>query len=345
MLAPRISFERRRARWRNGWSWIVGSVHAWSARRSVAVPMLLADYLIRLRIRAGEGDRFANRKVIVSLVSAVFIWHCGYRTRRIKATPDMMKKSRLMLAAGPILAFSTLGLAADCYETDATSACKAIVIPAGDYEYLRRELVTIPGEYRNIASSTNTVMTIRTLSGKAMCEEVAYTQGVRDFWVSGDGRFFGFHSYQVEADGHYVFDRAGTGTKLSTGTRPVFSGDASMFAAVQQSGAGWGNLEGLSIWKIRPRGTTVLFEMTETLPKGSEWKIDRWLTNSEIHLSMKSDAAVNAAMQGTFGSYEERIEQVEPERYRLFNDGSGWKLESIIPGQGASLLFDEVHKK
>ncbi len=211
------------------------------------------------------------------------------------------------------------------HETSPSASCKEISISPDATEGVRDEPVSVPGEYNNIARSTKTVMTIEALGGAAVCFSVIDWNVVEQFWISGDGRFFGFHTYGMEADGHHVIDRAGSGAILATGVRPAFSDDATMFASAQRTAAGWGNLEGLGIWKIDPDGTQMVYEFTNGLLEGLDWRIDNWVGNNEIRLTVASSAAVVASDL----SFEEELEQAERLNYRLIDRGSGWKLEEI----------------
>jgi hypothetical protein len=107
-----------------------------------------------------------------------------------------------------------------------------------------------------------------------------------DFETFGGGRFIGFMFSGYEYFGYILIDRAaqGNAAQIETGDKPVFSPDGRHFAAVQLSGSGWGNLEGLSVWSLRPGGTTQRLFFS-ALPAGEDWRIDGWRRDGCIALS------------------------------------------------------------
>lgn len=92
-----------------------------------------------------------------------------------------------------------------------------------------------------------------------------------------DGRYLGFHFHGYEFFGYRLIDRRMRGEQavIETGEAPVFSPDGRHLAAVQVSGAGFGNLEGLAIWRVEA-GRTAQILFTELLPQGEDWRIDGW---------------------------------------------------------------------
>jgi hypothetical protein len=101
-----------------------------------------------------------------------------------------------------------------------------------------------------------------------------------------DGRYLGFHFNGYEFFGYRLVDRRmrGEDAVIETGEAPVFSPDGRHFAAVQVSGASFGNLEGLAIWRVEAdRTVQILF--TELLPQGEDWQIDGWPREDCISVS------------------------------------------------------------
>lgn len=113
-----------------------------------------------------------------------------------------------------------------------------------------------------------------------------------DFEAFGGGRFLGFAFTGYEYFGYLLIDRAARGEAalIETGAVPAFSPDGRHFAAIQLSGSGWGNLEGLGIWDVSPGGVTQRLFLT-ALPAGEDWRIDGWRRAGCIALSA---AAMNA---------------------------------------------------
>jgi hypothetical protein len=206
-----------------------------------------------------------------------------------------------------------------------SATCEEILKSPDQSEIPRAEPVAIPGEYRDIASSTISTMKINMLSGGVTCFDVRDWSVVEQFWISGDGRFFGFHTFGLEADGHYVIDRIAPDIILETGLRPVFSDDATMFAAAQRTGAGWGNLEGLGVWRVGPDGTESVYKFNNGLLDGLDWRVDSWIGNDEVRLSTVHEFAL-----GEDGdSFEEILAQSKRYDYRLIERGADWELEDI----------------
>ncbi|GAB5480507.1 MAG: hypothetical protein Pars92KO_02640 [Parasphingorhabdus sp.] len=223
------------------------------------------------------------------------------------------------------LCVPSVTLAMDDKNFSSSATCEEVLKSPDQSEILREEPVIIPGEYRDIASSTESAMRIKMLSGGVTCFDVRDWSVVEQFWISGDGRFFGFHTFGLEADGHHVVDRIASDIILETGLRPVFSDDATMFAAAQRTGAGWGNLEGLGVWRVGPDGTESVYKFNNGLLDGLDWRVDGWIGNDEVRLSTVHEFAL-----GEDGdSFEEILTQSKRYDYRLIKRGADWELEDI----------------
>ncbi len=223
------------------------------------------------------------------------------------------------------LCVPSVTLAMDDGNVLSSATCEEVLESPDQSEIQREEPVTIPGEYRDIASSTKSAMKIKTLRGGITCFDVRDWNVVEQFWISGDGRFFGFHTFGLEADGHHVIDRIAPDIILETGLRPVFSDDATMFAAAQRTGAGWGNLEGLGVWRVGPDGTESVYKFNNGLLDGLDWRIDSWIGNDEVRLSTIHEFAL-----GEDGdSFEEILAKSKRYNYRLIKRGANWELEDI----------------
>jgi hypothetical protein len=107
-----------------------------------------------------------------------------------------------------------------------------------------------------------------------------------DFEAFGGGRFLGFVFSGYEYYGYLLIDRAahGEAAQIETGAVPAFSPDGRHFAAIQLSGSGWGNLEGLGIWDVNPGGVTQRL-LLSALPAGEDWRIDGWRRAGCVALS------------------------------------------------------------
>jgi hypothetical protein len=107
-----------------------------------------------------------------------------------------------------------------------------------------------------------------------------------NFQQFGGGRFLGFSFMGYEFYGYTLVDRTMTGEEamIDTGETPVFSPDGRYFAAVQFSGAGWGNLEAFALWEVTPEGARQRLFNT-ALPAAEDWRVDGWPREDCVALS------------------------------------------------------------
>jgi hypothetical protein len=140
-----------------------------------------------------------------------------------------------------------------------------------------RRVPVIPAELRfMVREASRDRLVIRMLGGSVIAIDISQFEP-ENFREFGDGRFLGFSFLGYETYGYMLVDRAmfGVTSVIDTGEAPVFSPDGRHFAAVQTSGAGFGNLEGLGIWAVRPAASVQIFA-SDVLPEGEEWRIDGW---------------------------------------------------------------------
>lgn len=140
-----------------------------------------------------------------------------------------------------------------------------------------RRVPVIPPELRAmVQEASRDRLAIRMLGGSITAIDISQFEP-ENFQQYGDGRFLGFSFLGYEFYGYMLVDRAmfGVTAVIDTGEAPVFSPDGHHFAAVQTSGAGFGNLEGLGIWEVRPAGSVQIFA-SDVLPDGEQWRIDGW---------------------------------------------------------------------
>jgi len=140
-----------------------------------------------------------------------------------------------------------------------------------------KRVPVIPAELRAMVNeATRDRLAIRMLGGSVTAIDISQFEP-ENFRQFGDGRFLGFSFQGYEFYGYMLVDRAmfGVTAVIDTGEMPVFSPDGRHFAAVQTSGAGFGNLEGLGIWQVRPAGSVQIFS-SDVLPEGEDWRIDSW---------------------------------------------------------------------
>jgi hypothetical protein len=152
----------------------------------------------------------------------------------------------------------------------------------------RKVAPVVPAELRPmVREATRDRLVVRSLAGADIVIDISEMEPER-FVAFADGRYFGFSFIGYEYYGFLLIDRAMAGEEavIATGEPPVFAADGGHFAAVQTSGAAFGNLEGLGIWEVRP-GRTVQIFVTDVLPEGEEWRIDGWPRDDCVSVSWR----------------------------------------------------------
>lgn len=156
----------------------------------------------------------------------------------------------------------------------------------------RKTAPVIPPALRPmVQDATANRLLIRGLNGGTIEVDISEMLPER-FEAFGGGRFLGFAFTGYEFYGYLLIDRAARGdaARIETGATPVFSPDGHHFAAVQLSGSGFGNLEGLAVWDVGTAAVTLRLFMS-ALPAGEDWRIDSWRQAGCLALSA---AAMNA---------------------------------------------------
>ncbi len=156
----------------------------------------------------------------------------------------------------------------------------------------RKTAPVIPPALRPmVREATANRLLVRGLDGGTIAVDISEMVPA-DFEAFAGGRFLGFAFSGYEYYGYLMIDRAANGdaATIETGAKPVFSPDGRHFAAIQFSGSGWGNLEGLSIWDVAPRTVTQRL-LISAMPAGEDWRIDGWRRAGCLALSA---AAMNA---------------------------------------------------
>lgn len=127
-----------------------------------------------------------------------------------------------------------------------------------------------------VREATPDRLVVRVLGGGEIIATLGDIETERFAGFAG-GRYLGFHFEGYEFFGYRLIDRRmrGEAAVIETGDVPVFSSDGRHFAAAQVSGAAYGNLEGVAIWRVDADRTVQIF-FTDVLPQGEEWRIDSW---------------------------------------------------------------------
>ena len=164
----------------------------------------------------------------------------------------------------------------------------AVAAPAGAQESTPRqdyELITgqpkrapvIPPEFRvMVVESTPDRLVVRGVSGQPIPVSLDWIEP-ETFTTYQDGRYLAFPFNGYESFGYLMVDRRGqgAGAVIDLGHAPSFSPDGRFFAAAQMSDAGWGNLEGVALWEVRP-DRTIRRLFSDAVPYGHDWRVDGW---------------------------------------------------------------------
>ena len=148
----------------------------------------------------------------------------------------------------------------------------------------RATALPVPARHAAVLSSSRDRFAVATLSGGIVCVDTRPMTRVGGFTLSADQRFLAFDWTGYEADGHVIVDRSGAGQWIDTGAPPVASPSGRRLAAVQQSEAAFGALEGFGLWEIGRVGLRQI-ALLQDIPSLADWRIDRWAGESCVYLS------------------------------------------------------------
>jgi hypothetical protein len=127
---------------------------------------------------------------------------------------------------------------------------------------------SIPREYRDIVSSTKTVITIQGLRGKPACVALSWISEIGDITLSDDKRFLDFDHSGFETSGHQVVDRI-SGADADVEGLPYFSDNRSRIASAQVEPNTQDDYAGIGVWEIRRDSIVQLaYVHAEDLPNG-----------------------------------------------------------------------------
>lgn len=229
--------------------------------------------------------------------------------------------SNLPRFAARVLSLAFLCSAASAY---AAPSCPPRT-PAADEPFLEKAPI-IPAQYAAIMSASKTDLAIETDTKKSVCVRLGWIFELDGFWNSPDMRFVGFSISGYEYHGHILVDRRGEGKEIQTGAKPVFSPDGKHFAFAQVSDAGWGNFEGIGLWRTDKKGSSKVLsiensEAAQPLPYGTDWRVDRWRGNNRVELSMIQEGDFAAG-----DDYAESIAKSPRKTYTIRRQGRGWKF-------------------
>jgi hypothetical protein len=185
---------------------------------------------------------------------------------------------------------------------------------------------SIPREYRDIVSSTKTVITIQGLAGKPACVALSWISEIREVTLSDDKRFLDFGHSGFEASGHQVVDRL-SGANVDVGGLPDFSEDRSRIASAQVDPNTQDDFVGIGVWEVRRDSIVRLaYVSAEDLPSGQVYEVDRWVGNDCVELSSLSSED-SEKLQDQWQSHPARADRFARLHFRFAPVAGKWRLE------------------
>lgn len=198
-------------------------------------------------------------------------------------------------------------------------ALEALSEPLND----RTVPLVVPRQFAMLVRASRDQFAVSTIYGGTTCVDTRPMTKVSRFAITKDRRFLSFDWLGYEADGHVIVDRTGKGQAIDTGVAPVFSPSGRRFAAVQQSEAAFGALEGFGVWQVGAVGVREL-ALHQDIPSLADWRIDGWVGEDCIDLSGIPHDRIPA---GTTS-----LAKLARERYVANPVGEGWLLTPSATG-------------
>jgi hypothetical protein len=149
----------------------------------------------------------------------------------------------------------------------------------------RTKPVPVPPVFERLAKSDMDHLAFATADGNTICVDTTWIESIDGPELSEDGRFASFAWLGYEAFGHVIVDRSGQGQVVDTGNAPLPSPDGKRLASVDLSESGFGSLNALAVWDVRPAGLRPVAAMSEGFPAG-DWRIEGWQGESCVRLSV-----------------------------------------------------------
>ena len=157
------------------------------------------------------------------------------------------------------------------------------------YEEITRRpkpVPTIPAALRSIVTAPNNEWLVIRMNDGSQHRIGIGSVDIDKMEGFQDNRFIGFEIGGHEEYGYILVDRTGRGelADIPTGGRPAFSGDGRHFAAAEISESGFGNLNGVALWEIKPAGVRRLF-YTDSVRYGFHWRADSFVGPTCVRFS------------------------------------------------------------
>lgn len=138
----------------------------------------------------------------------------------------------------------------------------------------QKPVPVVPAPLRQTVSATNEWVTVRMGDGSPFRVGIG-ALAVDQLEGFQNGRFIGFGISGNEEYGYILVDRMGRGHLIEShiGSRPSFAEDGRHFAAAEISESGFGNLNGVALWEVRPAAVRRLF-YTDSVRSGFQWRAE-----------------------------------------------------------------------
>ena len=133
-----------------------------------------------------------------------------------------------------------------------------------------------------ILSASGSVITVRSLSGPAVCIPLSWIDTIDEVYLSEDGRLLDFDHAGDQDRGHFLVDRRAR-VAIETGTQPESSDDGTMLAAVPPARHDEEGVDEIGVWHVLP--DRIERSATVTPPEGEAWRVERWVGNGCVELS------------------------------------------------------------
>jgi len=228
-----------------------------------------------------------------------------------------------MLGAMGLLAVATTATAASAATAGPELArcprLDALDEPLND----RTRPLPVPAAFARLVASGREQFAVATIAGTVVCVDTRPMTRVSGFRLSEDRRFLEFDWLGYEADGHIVVDRTGKGQVIDTGVAPVVSPSRRRFAAVQQSEAAFGSLEGFGVWQLGAVGLREL-ALLQDIPSLADWRIDGWAGDDCINLS--------GIPYDRFPAPDAKLARLRRDRFIARPAGGRWRVTPAAAG-------------
>lgn len=215
--------------------------------------------------------------------------------------------------------------AAQAAAPDARSCPRPEAPDSGERE--RRTPLAVPGNLRDVVSSSLYHYAVTSLSGARICVDTSWMESAERHTLSPDRRFVTFAWHGYESYGHKLIDRGGRGQVVEVGAMPVFSPSRRFFASVDQTESEFGAQSGFALWRVDPAGLTEMARLDE-IPRMYDWRIDRWVGEDCIDLS----AIPHDRMRGG----DEDVTKLRRDRFVAKPAGKAWRILPAAKGCIAS---------